>query len=508
MKNNLLKGILSGFGAVLAFIIILTVAGVSVNGYMLASLLYAGVFVCVEAGFYKTSRKKEAEFTAIDGFLSEVRRHFYNHGMADEAVLDASYGLTDGYMKRNADDISDVLSDGNLRDAADAYRYRQNNRYLKLFVTLCVTVIEYGDRKINGQSLFLANLLNLKNELRTELEEDRNLRAKMSGMGLVTVIPALVLGMIEHWCTSNLPQLEAFYAGTGGISLKTALFLCSVVIYLILCILRGMTQTTDFLLPSLGRWCNKTKTTVFLKKVELLLPKTTQKLNALIYESGVIINIKELYALKLILAVSCLSVLLTAKIIGAVFGKNGMHFLIIIMIALLAFFVPDVLLRVKRFVNRIRMEEEVLQFQSAISMLMHVEQLSVYDILVELEQFAEIFKRSISDCLNDYHIGENAALEEMRDKEGCEAFRRLTESFIASDRIGIGRAFDEIDSDRAYYLKKRERENMKSITNRAVLGKFLAFIPLVAVIAFYLIIPFAKESMNMLSEISAEFGSF
>lgn len=508
MRNNLRKSIFIGFGIVLLLLGVLTAFKVTVTGYMLASLLYAGIFICLETGFGRWQKKKESELLAIDSFLSDVRKGYYGHGMADEAVFDAAFGLSDGYMKKNADEIADVLADGNIRNAADAYRFRQSNRYLKLFVTLCVTVIEYGDRKINGQSLFLANLLNLKNELRTELEEDKNLRAKMSGMGIVAAAPAFLLGLIERWCSSNLPQLEAFYSGTAGITLKTVLFSGSVIIYLVICVLRGMADSFTYKYLFLSKLCNGPRISIFLRKVELVFRRTSQRLTGLIYESGSLINLRELYAAKILLALSCLSVLIVARIIGAVFGRNGMHFIMVFAITTAVFFLPEVLLRVKRFINRIRMEEEVLQFQSVISMLMYVEQLSVYEILVELEQFAETFRKCISDCLNDFHIGEENALEDMRNKEGSESFRRLTDCFLASDRIGIRRAFDEIDSDREFYVKKRERENLRSITNRAVLGRFLAFIPLVTVITFYLIVPFAKESMQMLYEISADFNSF
>lgn len=505
MKTNLLKTAIITLVSGILLLLALTIFKVRVTGYLLASLLYAGVFILNEVTFRRKSHQKEKEYLEIDSFFSEVRRMFYSHGMADEAVYDAAFGLPKGYMKKNADEIADVLSDGNIRMAAEAYRRKQENRYLRLFLTLCITVIEYGDRKVNGQSLFLANLLNLKNELRSELDEETKLRSKMSGMAFVTVAPVLFLGIIEKWGASNLPQLGEFYSGTAGITLKAVLFALSVVIYSVLCILRGMLKNTSFTYGFLNRICKERRMGIFLRKIEIRFKRISLRLNGLICESGETIELKELYAAKIILAMSCLSVLLIARLIGTAFGENGIHIALIFLISLIAFFIPEILLVVKRFVNRIRMEEEVLQFQSIISMLMYVEQLSVFEILSELEQFAEIYRRSISNCLNDFHSGEEKALEEMRNREGCEAFKRLADSFIASDRIGIRRAFDEIDSDRAFYIKKRETENQRSITNRAVLGKFLAFIPLVFIIALYLIVPFAKESISMLGEISAEF---
>ncbi len=505
MKTKLLKITVFGLASGIALIGFLTFFKVEVTGYMLASLLYAGIFILNETTFQKNTRRKEKEYLAIDNFFSDVRRRFYAHGMVDEAVFDAAFGLPKGFMKENADEIADVLSGGNIRTSAEAYRRKQENRYLKLFLTLCITVIEYGDRKVNGQSLFLTNLLNLKNELRTELDEDSKLRSRMSGMGFVSVVPVLFLGVIERWGSANLPQLEAFYSGTAGITLKATLFVMSVMIYSVLCILRGMIKDSRIAITCLKRFSGRRRTGIFLRKVELRFGKTSKKLSRLIYESGENIELRELYLAKILLFLTCLSVLLATRLLGMFFGEKGIHLALIFLISFIALFIPEILLLVKRFVNRIRMEEEVLQFQSVVTMLMFVEQLSVFDILTELEQFAEIFRRSISNCLNDFHSGEEKALEEMRNREGCEAFRRLADGFISSDRIGVRQAFDEIDSDRAFYIRKRETENQRSITNRAVLGKFLAFIPLVLIIALYLIVPFAKESISMLSEISAEF---
>ena len=146
------------------------------------------------------------------------------------------------------------------------------------------------------------------------------------------------------------------------------------------------------------------------------------------------------------------------------------------------------------------MDEEVIQFYSVITMLMYVERMGVNKILEALEQFAVIFRRSISDCLNDYHNGEIKALQDMRNKEGCEAFRKLTDKFIICDRIGVRNAFDDLQTDREFYIEKQKQDAELALRKKVLLGQFISFVPLVLTIAGYLIIPFAKESVAMLSE--------
>ena len=153
------------------------------------------------------------------------------------------------------------------------------------------------------------------------------------------------------------------------------------------------------------------------------------------------------------------------------------------------------------------MEDEVNQFNSIIYMLMYIEHMAVKDILIELEIFATIFKKSLQECLNEYNTGDIEALEKMKEKETYEPFRRMVDNFIRCDIIPIDKAFDEVSSDRENYHDRRKQENEISVQKRLNIAKPISFIPAILVIA-YLTIPLMWASIQELAGFSETMRMF
>ena len=65
-------------------------------------------------------------------------------------------------------------------------------------------------------------------------------------------------------------------------------------------------------------------------------------------------------------------------------------------------------------IQRMNMEDEVMQFHTIILMLIHIERIHVEDILNWMEQFSDIFKSSIAKCINNYEYGDRQALSSLR----------------------------------------------------------------------------------------------
>ena len=141
-RDTLLKRAVLGILAGILLVILLTLLKVQVTGYTVAAVIYAGVFLALEMYNRKRSRKKRKEMSEIDEFLSAVRHEFHVHGMIGEAVRDAGLMQKSSFIRKEAERIVDVLEADDIRAAADEYRSSENNRYLKLFLTLCITVEE------------------------------------------------------------------------------------------------------------------------------------------------------------------------------------------------------------------------------------------------------------------------------------------------------------------------------------------------------------------------------
>jgi hypothetical protein len=138
-------------------------------------------------------------------------------------------------------------------------------------------------------------------------------------------------------------------------------------------------------------------------------------------------------------------------------------------------------------------------------MLIHIERIHVEDILSWMEQFADIFKSSISKCINNYEYGDRQALEQLALDEPYTPFVRIVENLqSAADKITIKHAFDELITEREYYQEKRKQDTEILVNKKGMWGKFIAFIPLGATVFLYLLLPFILVSAAQLTEFSEE----
>ena len=154
------------------------------------------------------------------------------------------------------------------------------------------------------------------------------------------------------------------------------------------------------------------------------------------------------------------------------------------------------------------MENEVMQFQTIILMLMKIERVNVEMILEWLERYSNIFRDPISKCVNNYESGGWEALEEMKNEISFPQMVRIIESLQAAvEMIPIREAFDELDTERAYYQDKRKESNEILISKKSMIGKVLGFAPMVTLFVGYLILPLCVIGMTSMSTAFKEMAS-
>ena len=85
---------------------------------------------------------------------------------------------------------------------------------------------------------------------------------------------------------------------------------------------------------------------------------------------------------------------------------------------------------------------------------------------------------------------------------------RIVESLqSAVEKIPIRQAFDELDTERAYYQEKRKESNERLISRKSMIGKVLGFAPMVCLFVGYLILPLCVIGMMSMSEAFADMSS-
>ena len=90
-------------------------------------------------------------------FISDVRHNYHINRMVDDAILSSLEGLG-SEMRLHANRLYDIVISNNLSEDVLKYNTTTHNKYLKMLLALCTSIIEFNDKKINGQLLFTANL--------------------------------------------------------------------------------------------------------------------------------------------------------------------------------------------------------------------------------------------------------------------------------------------------------------------------------------------------------------
>ena len=88
----------------------------------------------------------------------------------------------------------------------------------------------------------------------------------------------------------------------------------------------------------------------------------------------------------------------------------------------------------------------------------------------------------------------------MKDEISYQEMTRIIESMQAAvEKIPIREAFDELDTERAYYQEKRKESNNRLISKKGMVGKVIGFAPMVCVFVGYLIIPLVFIGLTSMS---------
>lgn len=175
-------------------------------------------------------------------------------------------------------------------------------------------------------------------------------------------------------------------------------------------------------------------------------------------------------------------------------------------VAFIGFEMPVILIAYENRMLKMAMQNEVIQFQSIILMLMYMKRISTKEVLEVMEEFALIFKNSISECLDEFSLGELRALQHLKEKEEYQPFQKIIDNLIAADKTGIEKACEEIESDRKSSQEQRKQDNQIYIDDKSAEGSFLSFIPMTLVIVLYIIVPFVAESLSQLSAYVNQMG--
>ncbi len=427
-------------------------------------------------------------------FIEAVKFRFQFDGMLEEALLDA-IGECDHIMAIHGQLMYEYLRESYIKEKCD-YQEISPNHYFLTFYSLCESVMKYGDKKSDEGSLFIKNLGYLKEDIHLELLKKKAIENTFMGLGGICIVPIFCIKPIEIWSVSNMPELANGYEGRMGTLITILLTVLSLIIYQVIMNLKYPTTSynqkkkwvkhlikTDFIRNAITRYMNRN-----IKKMV--------KMDRLLKTVGYQYNIDEFCTLRF---VSSLVAAIVSGFIALTIGFGITAILFVLCGYICTYYGRVIMIHLKKQLMMMERESEIIRFQGIILMLMHADRITIDQMLLQLERFASSFKQQIEEISDKLSYKGMAVFKEYKDKSEFLPFNRIIDGFIACDDMYIYKAFEDIETDRQYYIEKHKQDNSFYIEQRGAVGKFLSFIPICMVVIVKLIIPFVIEGMNQMS---------
>lgn len=182
------------------------------------------------------------------------------------------------------------------------------------------------------------------------------------------------------------------------------------------------------------------------------------------------------------------------------------YLLIVFGSAGLGYAFPYIVLLFKQSSVQMDMDDEIVQFQTIVLMLMHVDGCSVEMLLEWMERFAFCFQQNISTCLARLPMRGQAAIQEMYEDETYPSFQNFAGNILNVDNVGIEQAFSGLESEREFYKQKRREDNMELLQKKSNMAMMLCFVPLFVLLFGHFIYPVAQYAMSELSVMTTAFN--
>ena len=211
-------------------------------------------------------------------FFSEIRHAYHEYNMVEEAIYQVAQDDENVEMARQAEKIYEVLISNDPESELEKYYDIAPNPYLKEFAGVSYLTKEFGDRKIDGASLYLKNLNNITQEMQLEILKRDKLDYVFQSLSLISIVPILFMEPIKNWAISSFSFTASFYNGKGGMIMQILILILTFICYLLTRKLKDNGSVNTSTKNIENPWQAKLYKIPFIKKfVDLFIPKDGTK---------------------------------------------------------------------------------------------------------------------------------------------------------------------------------------------------------------------------------------
>ncbi len=211
-------------------------------------------------------------------FFSEIRHAYHEFNMVEEAIYQTAQDDENPEMSRQAEKIYEVLISDDPESELEKYYDVAPNSYLKEFAGVSYLTKEFGDRKVDGASLYLKNLNNITQEMQLEILKRDKLDYVFQSLSVIAIVPMLCLEPIKNWAISQFSFVESFYNGKNGMLVQILILIATFVCYILTRKLKDNGSTAMNTKNTENPWQEKLYRIKSIKKIiDMFIPKEGTK---------------------------------------------------------------------------------------------------------------------------------------------------------------------------------------------------------------------------------------
>ncbi len=248
-------------------------------------------------------------------FFSEIRHAYHEFNMVEEAIYQISQD-DERDISRQGEKIYETLIADDPEMELEKYYDIAPNVFLKEFAGISYLTKEFGDRKVNGASLYLRNINNITKEMQLEILKRDKLNYVFQSLSLISIAPILLLEPLKSWSISNFSFTESWYNGKPGMVVQILILVLTIISYVLVRRLKDNGSTGMNTKNTENPWQAKLyKNKVIKKIVDMFIPKDGtkeyRKVQQLLKDAASHLRIEWLYINRICLAiVTCIASLI------------------------------------------------------------------------------------------------------------------------------------------------------------------------------------------------------
>ncbi len=210
-------------------------------------------------------------------FFSEIRHAYHEFNMVEEAIYQVSQD-DELEISRQGEKIYEILISNDPETELEKYYDIAPNSFLKEFAGISYLTKEFGDRKVDGASLYLKNINNITQEMQLEILKRDKLNYVFQSLSIIAIAPVLLLEPLKNWAISNFSFVASWYEGKPGMIVQILILILTFASYVLVRKLKDNGSTGIDTKNTENPWQEKLYKKKPIKKVvDLFIPKKGTK---------------------------------------------------------------------------------------------------------------------------------------------------------------------------------------------------------------------------------------